>query len=76
VLRDKLVGKLPVTGELLHGSLLERNVRHTRVSRSPSGCGLSSSFLDCLKPSFEMGKVPKGVRRYEHGQRLWILPRF
>jgi hypothetical protein len=28
--RDKLVGKLPVTGELLRGSLLERTVRHTQ----------------------------------------------
>jgi hypothetical protein len=28
--RDKLVGKLPVTGELLRGSLLERTVRHTK----------------------------------------------
>src|SRR5438046_3509903 len=27
---DKLVGKLPVTGELLRGSLLERTVRHTK----------------------------------------------
>jgi hypothetical protein len=26
--RDKLVGKLPLTGELLRGSLLERTVRH------------------------------------------------
>jgi hypothetical protein len=26
--RDKLVSKLPVTGELLRGSLLERTVRH------------------------------------------------
>jgi hypothetical protein len=30
--RDKLVGKLPVTGELLRGTLLERTVRHR------SGC--------------------------------------
>lgn len=30
--RQKLVGKLPVTGELLRGSLLERTVRHS------SGC--------------------------------------
>jgi hypothetical protein len=30
--RDKLVGKLPVTGELLRGTLLERTVRHK------SGC--------------------------------------
>src|SRR3974377_994374 len=28
--RDKLVTKLPVTGELLRGSLLERTVRHTK----------------------------------------------
>ena len=28
--RDKLIGKLPVTGELLRGSLLERTVRHTK----------------------------------------------
>src|SRR5712671_757364 len=30
--REKLLGKLPVTGELLRGSLLERTVRHR------SGC--------------------------------------
>jgi hypothetical protein len=28
--RDKLLGKLPVTGELLRGSLLERTVRHSK----------------------------------------------
>jgi Family of unknown function (DUF6788) len=28
--REKLVSKLPVTGELLRGSLLERTVRHTK----------------------------------------------
>src|SRR5229473_8156604 len=28
--REKLVGKLPVTGELLRGSPLERTVRHTK----------------------------------------------
>jgi hypothetical protein len=28
--RDKLVRKLPVSGELLRGSLLERTVRHTK----------------------------------------------
>src|SRR5215470_12738470 len=28
--RQKLVSKLPITGELLHGSLLERTVRHTK----------------------------------------------
>jgi hypothetical protein len=28
--RNKLVSKLPITGELLRGSLLERTVRHTK----------------------------------------------
>ena len=28
--RQKLVGKLPVSGEILRGSLLERTVRHTK----------------------------------------------
>jgi len=28
--RQKLVGKLPITGELLRGSLLDRTVRHTK----------------------------------------------
>src|SRR5436305_5891665 len=28
--REKLVNKLPVTGELLRGSLLERTIRHTK----------------------------------------------
>ena len=28
--RDKLIGKLPITGELLRGSLLERTVWHTK----------------------------------------------
>jgi len=28
--RQKLVGDLPITGELLRGSLLERTVRHSR----------------------------------------------
>jgi hypothetical protein len=28
--RETLVGKLPISGELLRGSLLERTVRHTR----------------------------------------------
>jgi hypothetical protein len=28
--RQKLVGKLPISGELLRGSLLERTIRHTK----------------------------------------------
>jgi Family of unknown function (DUF6788) len=28
--RDKLLNKLPMTGELLRGSLLERTIRHTK----------------------------------------------
>src|SRR5579863_744104 len=28
--REKLVGKMPITGDLLRGSLLERTIRHTK----------------------------------------------
>ena len=28
--REKLVGNLPITGDLLRGSLLERTIRHTK----------------------------------------------
>jgi hypothetical protein len=28
--RQKLVSKLPITGDLLRGSLLERTIRHTK----------------------------------------------
>src|SRR5437879_11292853 len=28
--RQKLIGKLPITGDLLRGSLLERTIRHTK----------------------------------------------
>src|SRR6266436_2814140 len=28
--RQKLVGRLPITGDLLRGSLLERTIRHTK----------------------------------------------
>src|SRR5258706_6663311 len=28
--RQRLVGKLPITGDLLRGSLLERTIRHTK----------------------------------------------
>ena len=33
LLREKLVRKLPVSGELLRGTLLERTVRHARNCR-------------------------------------------
>ena len=34
--RDKLLSKLPMTGELLRGSLLERTIRHTKDFRNAS----------------------------------------
>jgi hypothetical protein len=45
--RQKLVGKLPVSGELLRGSLLERTVRHSKGcpwedGRVSSACGASA----------------------------------
>jgi len=32
--RQALVSQLPVTGELLRGSLFERTVRHTKTTRT------------------------------------------
>jgi hypothetical protein len=40
--RQTLVAQLPLTGEILRGSLIERTVRHTAAARSaPAGtrCG-------------------------------------
>jgi hypothetical protein len=34
--RQKLVSKLPVTGELLRGSLLERTIRSTTAKTAPN----------------------------------------
>jgi hypothetical protein len=43
--RQKLVGKLPVSGKLLRGSLLERTVRHTKDCPKWSGIRRGSALL-------------------------------
>src|SRR5713226_7587662 len=48
--REKLVSKLPFTGELLRGSLLERTVRHTKgCPKCARGEGLRQE-LDTMLP--------------------------
>ena len=50
-MREKLVDELPVTGELLRGSLLERVVRHkTGCARCARGEGHAVSVLTVSYP--------------------------
>jgi hypothetical protein len=64
--REKLVGKLQVTGELLRGSLLERIVRHTK---------------DCPKCARGEGRISVVKRRHgldrchykgDAGKKRWV----
>ena len=49
--REKLVSKLPVTGELLRGSLLERTIRHTKgCSKCARGEGHHVFVLTVTNP--------------------------
>ena len=54
--RDKLVGKLPVTGELLRGTLLERTVRHTKDC--PKCARGEGHRVFVLTVSYGRGRVP------------------
>ena len=70
--RDKLVAKLPVTGELLRGSLLERTVRHTKdCPKCARGEGHRVFVLTVTYPG---GRVQQfSVRRERVGEvRRWI----
>jgi hypothetical protein len=77
--REKLLGKLPVTGELLRGSLLERTIRnHTRnCAKCASGEGHRLSVLTVSYPggrtrqlSLRREMVPQVRRWLANYQRL------
>jgi len=49
--REKLVSKLPISGELLRGTLLERTVRHTKnCPKCARGEGHQVFVLTCASP--------------------------
>jgi Family of unknown function (DUF6788) len=70
--REKLLGKLPVTGELLRGSLLERTIRHR------SGCAKCARGeghrVFVLTVSYAGGRTRQfSVRRERVGEvRRWL----
>src|SRR5215204_5282965 len=60
--REKLVGRLPVTGELLRGSLLERTIRHK--SGCPKCARGEGHQVHVLTVSYAGGRVRQfSVRR-------------
>ena len=69
--RQTLVGQLPVTGEILRGSLLERIVRHTR------GCATCARGeghpLSVLTVSYPGGRTRQfSLRREQVEVRRWL----
>jgi Family of unknown function (DUF6788) len=70
--REKLLGKLPVTGELVRGALLERTVRHR------SGCSKCARgeghHVFVLTVSYPGGRTRQlSVRRERVGEvRRWL----
>ena len=70
--REKLVGKLPVTGELLRGSLLERVVRHK--SGCPKCARGEGHQVHVLTVSYGGGRVRQfSVRRERVAEvRRWL----
>src|SRR5438445_13492442 len=56
--RQKLVSKLPISGELLRGSLLERTVRHTK---------------DCPKCARGEGHLGNGLGRHQRAWRALLV---
>ena len=70
--REKLVGKLPVTGELLRGSLLERIVRHK--SGCPKCARGEGHQVYVLTVSYGGGRVRQfSVRRERVAEvRRWL----
>jgi len=70
--RDKLLGKLPVTGELLRGTLLERVVRHK--SGCPKCARGEGHQVYVLTVSYGGGRVRQfSVRRERVAEvRRWL----
>jgi hypothetical protein len=76
--RDKLLSKLPMTGELLRGSLLERTIRHTKdCPKCRRGEGHQVFVLTVTHPgsrtrqySVRREKVAEVRRWLENYQRL------
>ena len=70
--REKLVGKLPVTGELLRGLLLERTVRHK--SGCPKCARGEGHQVHVLTVSYAGGRVRQfSVRRERVAEvRRWL----
>ena len=70
--REKLVGRLPVTGELLRGSLLERVVRHK--SGCPKCARGEGHQVHVLTVSYGGGRVRQfSVRRERVAEvRRWL----
>jgi hypothetical protein len=70
--REKLVGKLPVTAELVRGSLLERTVRHR--SGCPKCARGEGHHVFVLTVSYPGGRTRQlSVRRERVGEvRRWL----
>jgi hypothetical protein len=70
--REKLLDKLPVTGELLRGTLLERTVRHTKdCPKCARGEGHQVFVLTVSYPGGRTRQI--SVRRERVGEvRRWL----
>src|SRR5215207_1868534 len=70
--REKLVGRLPVTGELLRGSLLERTIRHK--GGCPKCARGEGHQVHVLTVSYAGGRVRQfSVRRERVAEvRRWL----
>jgi hypothetical protein len=71
--RDKLIGKLPVTSELLRGSLLERTVRHTKLAKCARGEGhrvlvLTVTYALCSR-AMRLARGQVGAADLQYGWR-------
>ena len=70
--RQKLVGKLPITGELLRGSLLERTIRHTKdCPKCARGEGHHAFVLTVTYPGGRTRQISVRRERVEQVRR-WL----